>query len=69
MARSTKAVVESRDDLEDGGRSAQLWSRRVRVRALARCNNVDSARIQPYLQPRVAITCKRNVVAGVGHSV
>jgi hypothetical protein len=43
-ARSTKAVVESQDDLEDRGRVAQCWSRRVR--ALAKCSNVYSDPIE-----------------------
>jgi hypothetical protein len=66
-ARSTKAVVESRVDLEVSGRSAQRWL--GRMRALARRSNMDSARVQSYLQPRVAVTCKRDIVAKIGHSV
>jgi hypothetical protein len=43
----------------------QRWSRRVR--ALAGCSNVDSARVVSYLQPQVAITCKRDVSARESH--
>jgi hypothetical protein len=48
----------------DKGQLAQRWSRRER--ALAGCK-VDSARVVSYLQPVVAITCKRDVGAREGH--
>lgn len=42
-----KLAVESQDDLENSGWLAQRWSRRVR--ALAKCSNVDSDPIAAVL--------------------
>lgn len=64
-ARSTRAVVESRDVLQR--LSAVSTALVGRERALTGSSDVNSARVVSHLEPKVAITRECVVGARVGH--
>jgi hypothetical protein len=62
--------VESQDELEDRGRLAQRWSRRVRALAGSTMEVViNGTRVVSDLRPLVIVSCDRDAGAGVGHSM